>query len=269
MTSGNGTEKLFTTRFEILGPGIARDRWPKRVWCWIAIPRTLVHSLVQRFIFARFQHGGFEGRFFRRRQSLQSVYYWCELRLLIKNYNSFNQNYYFLMFFFSLCVWVCVCVCVCVFFLFLFFFRDPIRWSGPMIRSDDPVRWSGSMIRVDEPILWSYPMIWSRFCQRHDLFWTDVELDLLVHCALVFKSKCEYEGLSWEGTEAKYDKIKELAVKRYPKKASDNSNKKFPRISKTELITKERISAKPKKMRKDYKKSVDSGRTARYRKENV
>ena len=35
---------------------------------------------------------------------------------------------------------------------------------------------------------------------------------------------------------------------------------KFPRISKTELITKERMSARPEKMREDYKKSVDRGR---------
>ena len=82
--------------------------------------------------------------------------------------------------------------------------------------------------------------------------WTDDERDLL-RCALVFKSKCKYPGLSWEGTKAKYDKIKELVVERYLNKPSDNPNEKFPRIGKTELITKERISAEPKKMRKDYK----------------
>ena len=35
---------------------------------------------------------------------------------------------------------------------------------------------------------------------------------------------------------------------------------KFPRICKTEPITKERISANPEKMREDYKESVDRGR---------
>ena len=35
---------------------------------------------------------------------------------------------------------------------------------------------------------------------------------------------------------------------------------KFPRICKTELITKERMSARPEKMREDYKESVDRGR---------
>ena len=75
-------------------------------------------------------------------------------------------------------------------------------------------------------------------------------------------SKFEYEGLSWEGTRAKY-KIKELVVERYPNKPSDNANEKFRRIGKTELITKERIPAKLKKMRTDYKKAVDSGRKSR------
>ena len=48
--------------------------------------------------------------------------------------------------------------------------------------------------------------------------------------------------------------------KNYPNKPSDNPKEKFPRIGKTELIAKERIWAKPKKMRKHYKKSLDSGR---------
>lgn len=93
-----------------------------------------------------------------------------------------------------------------------------------------------------------------------DFSWTDDELDLLLKCALVYKSKCEYEGLSWEGPRTKYEKIKELILERYPDKPSDNPNEQFPRTGKTEFITKERVSAKLKKMRTDYKKAVDSGR---------
>ena len=70
---------------------------------------------------------------------------------------------------------------------------------------------------------------------KADFSWTDDELDLLLRCALVFKSKCEYEGLSWEGTKAKYDKIKELVVERYPNKQSDNPNEKFPVLVKPSL----------------------------------
>ena len=61
-----------------------------------------------------------------------------------------------------------------------------------------------------------------------DFSWTDDELELLVKCALVYKSKCENEGLSWEGTRTKYEKIKELILERYPDKPSDNPN--FPML---------------------------------------
>ena len=61
---------------------------------------------------------------------------------------------------------------------------------------------------------------------KADFSWTDDELDLLLRCALVFKSKCEYEGLSWEGTKAKYDKTKELVVERYPNKPQVTTQRK-------------------------------------------
>ena len=82
-----------------------------------------------------------------------------------------------------------------------------------------------------------------------DFSWTDDELELLLKCALVYKSKCEYEGLSWEGTRTKYETIKDLILERYPDESSDNPNEQFPRVGKTEFITKE--SAKLKKMRTD------------------
>ena len=94
-----------------------------------------------------------------------------------------------------------------------------------------------------------------------DFFWTDDELDVLVRCALVFKTKCEYEGLCWEGTKAQYDKIKELVIERYPNKPSDNPKEKFPRIGKTELITKERISAKAKEDEERLQKICGQGKT--------
>ena len=75
---------------------------------------------------------------------------------------------------------------------------------------------------------------------KADFSWKDDELDLLLRCALVFKSKCEYEGLSWEGTKAKYDKIKELVVERYPNKPSDSPTEKnyFPVVVKPSLSPK-------------------------------
>ena len=92
-----------------------------------------------------------------------------------------------------------------------------------------------------------------------DFSWTNDELDLLLNCVLVYKSKFEYEGLSWEGTRTTYEKIKELILERYPDKPSDNPNEQFSRVGKTEFISKERVSAKLKKMRTDYKKAVEEG----------
>ena len=50
------------------------------------------------------------------------------------------------------------------------------------------------MIQSDDPIRLSDP----DFVNAKTFFCTDDELDLLLRCALVFKSKCEYEGLRWE-----------------------------------------------------------------------
>ena len=61
----NGLQKRNNSLTQVnTGQWIAGDRWPKRAWCWISIHKTLV----QRFIFARFQHGGFQGRFFLDRR---------------------------------------------------------------------------------------------------------------------------------------------------------------------------------------------------------
>lgn len=43
-----------------------------------------------------------------------------------------------------------------------------------------------------------------------DFLWTDDELDLVLNCAVVYKSKWEYEGLSWEGTRTKNKKMRKL-----------------------------------------------------------
>ena len=85
-------------------------------------------------------------------------------------------------------------------------------------------------------------------------------MDGLLKCALVYNSRCEYEGLSWEGTRTKYETIKELILEQYPDKPSDNPNEQFPHVDQTDFITRARASAKLKKMRTDYKKAVDSGK---------
>ena len=71
-----------------------------------------------------------------------------------------------------------------------------------------------------------FSRVFNMAASKADFSRTDDELDLLLRCALVFKSKCEYEGLSWERTKAKYDKTKQLVVERYPNKGWKRKKKR-------------------------------------------
>ena len=76
------------------------------------------------------------------------------------------------------------------------------------------------------------------------------------------KSKCEYEGLNWESVRPKYEHIKSIFIERYTSNVDEENNgnkQQFPRIGIAETIGKERIGAKVKKIRTNYKKAVDAG----------
>ena len=90
--------------------------------------------------------------------------------------------------------------------------------------------------------------------------WTDGEIELLLECIKVYAATCGFEGLDWEGIRAKYDKIRELFIERYPRGETEAMKVDFPRALCVENITKERISAKVKSIRTKYKKAVDVGR---------
>ena len=94
---------------------------------------------------------------------------------------------------------------------------------------------------------------------KTDFVWTDGEIELLLETVLAYKATCEYEGICWESVKAKYQKIMEIYVERYPS-ASETNIVEFPRAGTSELLTKERIAAKLKRIRSGYKKAVDSGR---------
>ena len=95
--------------------------------------------------------------------------------------------------------------------------------------------------------------------ERTEFVWTDDEIELLLETVLAYKATCEYEGICWESVKAKYQKIMEIYVERYPT-ASEENTMDFPRASTPELLTKQRIAAKLKRIRGSYKKAVDSGR---------
>ena len=93
--------------------------------------------------------------------------------------------------------------------------------------------------------------------------WTDSEIELLLEAVKVFASESLYNGIDWEGVKSKYEKISKIFVERYPKiKDGDVPDEEYPRSNKLEEITKERISAKLKTIRKNYKKknAVDCGK---------
>ena len=86
---------------------------------------------------------------------------------------------------------------------------------------------------------------------------TDEEIELLLETVLAYKATCEYEGICWESVKAKYQKIME--IERYPTACEENTTD-FPRASTPELLTKQRIAAKLKRIRGSHKTAVDSGR---------
>lgn len=91
--------------------------------------------------------------------------------------------------------------------------------------------------------------------------WTDAEIELLLEAVKVFSATCLFEGKDWEGVKAKYDKVKEIFVERYPKvEAGEEPTEDFPKARCLERVSKDRIAAKLKSIRKSYKKAVDLGK---------
>ena len=81
--------------------------------------------------------------------------------------------------------------------------------------------------------------------------WTDEEISLLLEAVRSNKSKCEYEGLNWESVRPKYGHIKSIFIERYTSNVDEENNgnkEQFPRTGIAEIIGKERIGAKVKKI---------------------
>ena len=95
--------------------------------------------------------------------------------------------------------------------------------------------------------------------RKAEFVWTDAEIELHLETVLAYKATSEYEGICWESVKAKYQKIMEIYVERYPIANKENTTD-FPRASTPELLAKERIAAKLKRIRGGYKKAVNSGR---------
>ena len=85
-----------------------------------------------------------------------------------------------------------------------------------------------------------------------DFSWTDDELQLLLEVTVDYKSKCEFEGSSWESKRSKYESICELLLERYPEDVTTYQNKY--------QINEDRVSAKLKIITAGFRKAVDAGK---------
>lgn len=91
--------------------------------------------------------------------------------------------------------------------------------------------------------------------------WTDSEVELLLETVKGYASECHYKGVDWESVKAKYEKITNIFVERYPKlKDGEPPNDEYPKSKSVHQFTKERVSAKLKAIRQKYKKAVDCGK---------
>ena len=58
-----------------------------------------------------------------------------------------------------------------------------------------------------------------------EVLWSDDEIQLLLQTLFSFKSKCEFEELSWESVRSKYEQIFEKMSKEYPEDPEKLPNK--------------------------------------------
>ena len=62
--------------------------------------------------------------------------------------------------------------------------------------------------------------------------------------------------MNWESKRTKYEQIKSKFCEQYP----EVEDEKFPRSNDLDSITKERVSAKLKSIRTNFRKAVDTGK---------
>ena len=89
-----------------------------------------------------------------------------------------------------------------------------------------------------------------------DFNWTDNKNQLLPEVCFDFKAESDYEGVNWESKRTKYEQRKSKFCEQYP----EVEDEKFPRSNDLDSITKERVSAKLKSIRTNFRKAVDTGK---------
>ena len=68
--------------------------------------------------------------------------------------------------------------------------------------------------------------------------WTDSEVELLLETVKGYASECHYKGVDWESVKAKYEKITNIFIERYPKlKDGEPPNDEYPKSKSLDQFT--------------------------------
>ena len=86
--------------------------------------------------------------------------------------------------------------------------------------------------------------------------WTDEETALLLKVVHEYKTTKISSSLDWETVRTKYTDIANSFVQKYPKGKSEE----FPHSNDEAAFTEERITAKIRKVKNNFRKALDSGR---------
>lgn len=90
--------------------------------------------------------------------------------------------------------------------------------------------------------------------------WTDEECALLLHVIIDYKASKSAQGLDWDTIKNKYEEITARLQDRYPKENSGVSAEEFPNCADPTVLRKDRIMAKVKRVKGNFRKAVDSAR---------
>ena len=85
--------------------------------------------------------------------------------------------------------------------------------------------------------------------------WTDEETALLLKVVADFKSEKISAGQDWETIRSKYEDLRVRYLEAYP---VEEGSEEFPNSSSKETFTKERLTAKIKKIRNSFRNAIDS-----------
>ena len=97
---------------------------------------------------------------------------------------------------------------------------------------------------------------------KSNLTWTPSETLLLLDVASEYKVNKMLNGIDWETCRSRYDEILKDFIEKYKEHTCDGNNhtQDFPMHSNLEFFTKNVIIGKIKRLKKDYKTAVDTGR---------